>query len=93
MTDKQMELVKKIRKKIGNLKKFLGVISPISGNRLENYMSLKIKTETSFSLFGSRFYGIGNTKEEIKIPPSVFEEIKEICKAKQIELEEEFRLL
>lgn len=78
-----------LRDRVRELKDFLFTIDPIQGRDDRNSVALKVRTRKEFSLFGSRFYGIGISVNELRIPQPLVEKLKEEARIELRMLEKE----
>lgn len=82
---KKIKRINEVQKIISDLKYFHGTLDVYLEVPVQTESIVNIKIEKSFSIFGSRYYGLGTRKSEIKVAPTMIKEIVNLT-SKQIEL-------
>lgn len=91
-----LKKVNKINEGIRALEYFITVVDPdkniIRGSGQKDIgMVVKIKTEKSFSIFGSRWIGYNTHKSEIEIPNELVADIQTLAIVRKLHLERELK--
>lgn len=84
---KKIQRINEVQKIISDLQYFHGTLDVYLEVPVQTESIINVKTEKSFSIFGSRYYGLGTRKSEIKVAPTIIKEIVNLT-SKQIELYE-----
>ena len=96
MDDKQLIRANQIKLELKEVNDFLDTVMSLDPqNRMNkrSFMGITIKNQTTFSLFGSREYGIGVSKASITIPNSMYDAIKHHAQDIRNDLNEELKNL
>jgi hypothetical protein len=87
-----------LKAKIEELDEFLKTINPRwnvqRGSGLWDInVVLKTKSHESFSIFGSRWFGLGTRNDEVRIPNTVIDELYQVFQKKRNQLQKTFNEL
>jgi len=94
---KKLDYANELSAEIKELKYFIDTldVSEISKIKPNTNAIINRSVETKYSIFGSRFYGMGNRENTINVPtemiPSLVKSANELLDKKQKELESIFR--
>lgn len=94
MDEKKLKKALSLLQRIKDLTYFLERIVPTPNNTVRNIACvIKIKTEKSISVFGSRSFGIGEHTQEILFPPDDLDLLIEIVEHRLEKLKIEYEKL
>lgn len=71
----KIKRINEVQKIISDLKYFHGTLDVYLEVPVQTESIINVKIEKSFSIFGSRYYGLGTRKSEIKVAPTMIKEI------------------
>src|SRR6478736_5352864 len=81
---KKINRINEVQKIISDLKYFELTLDVYLEVPVKTEAFIKVKTDKSFSIFGSRYFGLGSQESEIKVAPTIIKEIVKMT-ARQIE--------
>lgn len=90
-TKQDIERANKLVSDIADLRYFIKSIQDTTGSNFDTNrkLILTVKTKKEYLLFGSHFFGCGSHEQEIKVPQSIIDQIRDIAEVRLINLKEE----